>query len=137
MKYYIEVEDKPLYFYIEAGKINEEAGYELIPDISPDTKVKVYVFDVRFQKKPFGGWGDLYIMDYPTKDYVDKVVSPYEDGMLYQTGAQAYTYYGGDNVLLVGADVTGVDEQDIERIKAYAAEHLQPAWVPVKIHIVI
>ena len=53
------------------------------------------------------------------------------------TGAQAYTYYGGDNVLLVGADVTGVDEQDIERIKAYAAEHLQPAWVPVKIHIVI
>lgn len=182
LKYYIEVEDKPLYFYTEAGKINEEAGYALIPDVSPDTRVKVYVFDVRFQKKPFGGWGDLYIMDYPTKDYVDKVASPYEDGVLYQTGrtarithdgrvefledagrtvmletlrgrvyvdllqvervlcecegvteAQAYTYYGGDNVLLVGADVAGVEEQDFDRIKAYAAERLQPAWVPAKL----
>ena len=182
LKYYIEVEDKPLYFYTEAGKINEEAGYDLIPDVSPDTRVKVYVFDVRFQKKPFGGWGDLYIMDYPTKDYVDKVASPYEDGVLYQTGrtaritydgrvefledagrmvmletlrgrvyvdllqvegvlcecegvteAQAYTYYGGDNVLLVGADVAGIDEQDFDRIKAYAAERLQSAWVPTKL----
>ena len=182
LKYYIEVEDKPLYFYTEAGKINEEAGYDLIPDVSPDTRVKVYVFDVRFQKKPFGGWGDLYIMDYPTKDYVDKVASPYEDGVLYQTGrtarithdgrvefledagrmvmletlrgrvyvdllqvervlcecegvteAQAYTYYGGDNVLLVGADVAGKDEQDFDRIKAYAAERLQPSWVPAKL----
>lgn len=182
LKYYIEVEDKPLYFYTEAGKINAEAGYDLIPDISPDTKVKVYVFDTRFQKKPFGGWGDLYIMDYPTKDYVDKVASPYEEGMLYQTGrtarithdgrvefledagrvvmletlrgrayvdllqvektlcecegvtaAQAYTYYGGDNVLLVGADVAGVEETEFDRIKAYAAERLHSAWVPAKL----
>lgn len=182
LKYYIEVEDKPLYFYTEAGKINEEAGYDLIPDISPEIRVKVYVFDTRFQKKPFGGWGDLYIMDYPTKDYVDKVASPYEEGMLYQTGrtaritydgkvefledagrkvmletlrgrtyvdliqvekilceyegvtkAQAYTYYGGDNVLLVGADIAGVEEDEFECVKAYAAEHLKPAEVPVKL----
>ena len=182
LKYYLEVEDKPLYFYTEAGKINAEAGYDLIPDVLPDTKVKVYVFDVRFQKKPFGGWGDLYIVDYPTKDYVDKVASPYEDGMLYQTGrtaritydgrvefledagrcvmletlrgrayvdllqvekvlcewegvteAKAYTYYSGDNVLLVGADLAGVEEKDFDRIKAYAAERLHPAWVPTKL----
>ena len=182
LKYYIEVEDKPLYFYTEAGKINEEAGYDLIPDISPETKVKVYVFDNRFQKKPFGGWGDLYIMDYPTKDYVDKVASPYEEGMLYQTGrtarinydgkiefledagrtvmletlrgreyvdllqvekvlcecegvteAQAYTYYGGDNVLLVGADIVGIEETELDRVRAFAAEHLKQAWVPVNI----
>ena len=182
LKYYIEVADKPLYFYTEAGKINEEAGYDLIPDVTPDTRVKVYVFDTRFQKKPFGGWGDLYVVDYPSKDYVDKVASPYEDGMLYQTGrtarithdgrvefledagrvvmletlrgrayvdlhqvekvlcecegvteAKAYTYYGGDNVLLVGADVSGVEEKDFDRIKAYAAERLHPAWVPVKL----
>jgi len=128
------------------------------------------------------GWGDLYIMDYPTKDYVDKVESPYEEGMLYQTGrtarithdgrvefledagrvvmletlrgreyvdllqvekvlcqcdgvttAQAYTYYGGDNVLLVGADIAGVEENDFERVKAYAAEHLKVAWVPTRL----
>ena len=151
-------------------------------DISPETKVKVYVFDNRFQKKPFGGWGDLYIMDYPTKDYVDKVASPYEEGMLYQTGrtarinydgkiefledagrtvmletlrgreyvdllqvekvlcecegvteAQAYTYYGGDNVLLVGADIVGIEETELDRVRAFAAEHLKQAWVPVNI----
>ena len=182
LKYYIDTEDKPFDFYTEAGKINAEAGYDLIPNVSPDTRVKAYVFDIRFQKKPFGGWGDLYIMDYPTKDYVDKVASPYEDGMMYQTGrvaritqdgrlefledagrtvmletlrgrtyvdllqvekvlcacegvtkVQAYTYYGGDNVLLVGADVAGVEEKDFERIKAYAAERLYPAWVPTRL----
>ena len=170
--------------YIEAGKINEAAGFELLPDIAPETKVKAYVLDEKYLKKPFGGWGDLYIMDYPTKDYVEQVENPTgsADGIFYQTGytaritpageveflrdtgrmvmletlmgreyidlqhiekvlcecegvtsAEAYTYYGGDNVILVGADVTGVTEEDIEKVKAYAAEHMKPTWVPTKI----
>ena len=131
LKNYIEVEDKPLYFYTEAGKINAEAGYELIPDISPDTRVKVYVFDIRFQKKPFGGWGDLYIMDYPTKDYVDKVASPYEDGVLYQTGRTARITHDGRVDFLEDAGRTVMLET--LRGRAYAAERLHPAWVPAKI----
>lgn len=184
LKKYIPESEKPKHFYIEVGKINESVGFELIPDVAPETKVKAYILDEAYLKKPFGAWGDLYIMDYPTKDYVDcmeDLTGPV-DGMFYQTGykarittageveflettgrtvmletlqgreyidlhyieeilcqyegvksAQAYTYYGGNNVILVGADVTGVTEEAVEGIKAYAAENLKPVWVPTKI----
>ena len=49
------------------------------------------------------------------------------------TEAQAYTYYGGDNVLLVGADIVGIEETELDRVRAFAAEHLKQAWVPVNI----
>ena len=182
LKKYISENDSPKHFYIEAGKINQEAGYELIPNISSDTKVKAYVMDDSCLKKPFGGWGDLYIMDYPTKDFVEQMENPYGDGTLYQTGrvaritpagevefledagrtvmieglrgrhfidlnqvesvlceytgvsvAKAYTYYGADNAIHVGADVSGVTEADVEGIKEYLAEKLEAAWVPERI----
>ena len=185
LKKYISDNDRPKHFFIEAGKINEEAGYELIPDVAPDTKVKAYVLDDSCLKKPFGGWGDLYIMDYPTKDYVDQMENPYGEGLLYQTGhvaritpdgvveflestgrtvmieglrgrafidlhhvenlalewegvtsAQAYTYYGEDNAIHVGVDVTGITEDVVENMKTYMAEKLNPAWVPERIHII-
>ena len=101
VKKYIPECEKPKHFYIEAGKINEEAGYELIPNIAPDTKIKAYVLDSSCQKKPFGGWGDLYIMDYPTKDFVDQMENPYGDGTLYQTGYTARITPSG-NVELLG-----------------------------------
>lgn len=186
LKKYVADADKPKHFFISAGKINEEAGFELIPNVAPDTKVKAYVFDGAYLKKPFGGWGDLYIQDYATKDYVDQIDNPSsEEGILYKTGhvaritpagnveflqkvgrtvmletlmgrvyvdlkqvedvlcqcegvtsAKAYTYYGGDNVILVGADVTGITEADVERVMAYAAEKLDKTWVPAKIECV-
>ena len=54
-----------------------------------DTKVKAYVLDNSYIKKPFGGWGSLYIMDYETEGYVDIVENPYGDGQLYWTGHMA------------------------------------------------
>ena len=183
LKKYVLDADKPKHFYIEAGKVNDAAGFMLIPGLAADTKVKAYVFDGTYLKKPFGGWGDLYIQDYPTKDYVDTIANPSsEEGTLYKTGhvaritldgnveflekagrtvmletlmgrvyvdlkkvedvlcecdgvtaAHAYTYYGGDNIMMVGADVEGVTSADAERIMAYAADKLDKAWVPTKI----
>ena len=49
------------------------------------------------------------------------------------TAAHAYTYYGGDNIMMVGADVKGVAKEDAEKIMAFAAEKLEKAWVPTKI----
>lgn len=89
LKKHIPEKLHPKHFYIEAGKINEEAGYELIPNVAADTKVKAYVLDDSCIKKPYGGWGDLYIMDYPAKDYLDEMANPYGDGTLYQTGRTA------------------------------------------------
>ncbi|MBQ3544036.1 MAG: AMP-binding protein [Lachnospiraceae bacterium] len=182
IKKYIPECERPKHFFIEAGKVNEEAGFELIPNVSVDTKIKAYVLDSSCLKKPFGAWGDLYIMDYPTKDYVDQMDNPYGDGTLYQTGykaritiagnvefldstgrivmieglrgrdfidlykveqalygyegitsAEAYTYYGDDNNMHVGADVTGVTEEDVEKIKAYMSDKVNQAWIPAKI----
>ena len=182
VKKYIPDCEKPKHFYIEAGLVNEEAGYELIPGVSPDTKVKAYVLDDSCQKKPFGGWGDLYIMDYPVKDCVDHMDNPYGDGILYQTGrtaritpagkvefiedagrsvmietvmgrifvdlykveqalcqcdgvtsARAYTYYGDDNAIHIGADITGVTEASVEDIKACVADKLEKGFAPEKI----
>ena len=182
VKKYISDSDKPKHFYIEAGLVNEEAGCELIQGVSADTKVKAYVLDDSCQKKPFGGWGDLYIMDYPTKDYVDQMENPYGEGTLYQTGrtaritpsgkvefienagrsvmietvmgrvfvdlyrveqalcecegvtsASAYTYYGDDNGIHVGADISGVTEDNIEAIKQCVADKLEKGWMPERI----
>ncbi len=184
LKTYIPDSEKPKHFTVEVGKLNEAAGFELIPDVAPDTKVKAYVLDKHYLKKPFGGWGDLYILDYPTKDYVEQIenLTGTVNGMFYETGykaritpagnvefledtgrtvmletlmgreyvdlnlvekvicecegvtsAEAYTYYGGDNVILVGVDVTGVTQEDEERIKTYAADKLKPVWVPTKV----
>ena len=89
VKKYIPEVEKPKHFYIEAGKINDEAGFELIKNVPYDTKVKAYVLDNSYIKKPFGGWGSLYIMDYETEGYVDIVENPYGDGQLYWTGHMA------------------------------------------------
>ncbi len=182
VKKYIPDCEKPKHFYIEAGLVNEEAGYDLIEGVSKDTKVKAYVLDDSCQKKPFGGWGDLYIMDYPTKDFVDQMENPYGDGILYQTGrtaritpdgrvelienggrsvmietvtgrlfvdlykveqalcecdgvtsAKAYTYYSNDNNIHVGADITGVSNEEVEAIKEQVAGKLDKGWAPEKI----
>lgn len=180
LKKYIPDAYKPKHFYIEAGRVNEEAGFELIPNVSPDTKIKAYVFDDAYLKKPFGGWGDLYIQDYPTKNYVDQIDNPSsEEGILYKTGhvaritkagnveflekvgrtvmletlmgrvyvdlkkvedvllqyegvkaVKAYTCYGGDNIVMVGADVVGISEEDMDKLKEFATESLDKAWVP-------
>ncbi|HIQ98537.1 MAG TPA: AMP-binding protein [Candidatus Scybalocola faecavium] len=79
----------PKHYFVEAGAVNEAAGYELIHDVPADTKVKAYVFDETCRKQPFGAWGNLYIMDHPTKDWTDKITNPYGPGVLYQTGLNA------------------------------------------------
>lgn len=182
LKKYIADAQRPKHFYIEAGKINREAGYELIPDVAPETKIKAYVMDSSCLKKPFGGWGDLYIMDYPTRNFVDYMENPYGEGTLYQTGhtarittageveflestgrtvmietvrgrnfvdlhqveealcecegvasAAAYTYYGEDNGIHVGADITGVTEEAAEAVRTSVSQKLEAGWVPERI----
>ncbi len=79
----------PKHYFVEAGTVNEAAGFEMIHDVSADTLVKAYVFDDTCRKQPFSAWGNLYIMDHPTKDWTDKITNPYGPGILYQTGLNA------------------------------------------------
>ena len=86
----------PKHYQITVGAVNREAGYELIRDVSRDTRVKAYVFNEECKKQPFGAWGNLYIMDYPTAGWVDQITNPYGPGVLYQTGRIARILPDGD-----------------------------------------
>lgn len=79
----------PKHFYIEAGKLNAAAGEEIISGVGEKELVRPYVFDDRYQKKPYGAWGELYILNHEVKGCTDKVEYPYGGGMLYKTGRVA------------------------------------------------
>lgn len=89
LKRYLPEELFPKHYFVEAGTINWEAGSRLITDVSAETMVKAYVLDENCRKKPFGGWGTLYIMDYKPADCVDQITNPYGPGVLYQTSCTA------------------------------------------------
>ena len=130
VKKYIPEVEKPKHFFIEAGKVNAEAGFELIKNVPADTKVKAYVLDDSYIKKPFGGWGSLYIMDYETEGYVDLVENPYGDGNLYQTGHMAritpdgnveFLESAGRTVMIEG--IKGRDFIDLHEVERVACEY--------------
>lgn len=89
LKRYLPEELFPKHYFVEAGTINWEAGSRLITDVSAETMVKAYVLDENCRKKPFGGWGTLYIMDHKPADCVDQITNPYSPGVLYQTSCTA------------------------------------------------
>lgn len=89
LKRHLPEELFPKHYFAEAGTINWEAGSRLITDVSAETMVKAYVLDENCRKKPFGGWGTLYIMDHKPADCVDQITNPYGPGVLYQTSRTA------------------------------------------------
>lgn len=79
----------PKHFEIEAGELNQEAGYPLLPGLSDTEKVKVYVLDEAYNKKPYGAWGTLYVMNREPDNYEETVESNYSPGLLYRTSRTA------------------------------------------------
>ncbi len=120
----------PKHYKITAGAVNREAGCELIRSVSRDTRVKAYVFDEGCRKQPFGAWGNLYIMDYPTTGWVDKITNPYGEGVLYQTGRVARILpdgkldflENGGRVVMQEA-ITGRSFLDLERLERLLREY--------------
>lgn len=86
----------PLHYSTTAAKINFEAGKNIIIDVPGNTKVKVYVFDERLNKQPFGAWGELYVVGHPTIGYTEKIQYPYADEGVYRTGLVARILPNGD-----------------------------------------
>ena len=89
LKRHIPDEMYPKHFHIDGARLNKEAGFNLLPGIRRDRRVKVYILDEGYRKKPFGAWGPLYIMDYQPSRIVDVVENPYGPGTLYSTGMKA------------------------------------------------
>lgn len=120
----------PKHYSITAGAVNREAGTELISDISKDTKVKAYVLNDSCRKQPFGGWGNLYIMDHATKGWKDKITNPYGEGVLYKTGRIARILPDGSlDVLENGGrtimveSITGRSFLDLDRLERALSDY--------------
>lgn len=114
----------PKHYLVKAGEVNDAAGFQLIHDVSKDTLVKAYVFDETCRKQPYGAWGNLYIMDRPTKNWTDKITNPYGAGVLYQTGLNARILPDGTlDVLercgrtIMEENLTGRDYLDLGRLE--------------------
>lgn len=86
----------PLHYETTAGKVNFESGENLIIDVPAKSKVKVYVFDEKLNKQPFGAWGELYVVGHPTMGYKEKVQYPYAEEGVYRTGKIARILPNGD-----------------------------------------
>jgi len=83
----------PIHFYVNGSSLNEEAGFELLPGIdravNQDRRLKVYILDEGYRKKPYGAWGPLYVMDYQPAQVGEVIENPYGPGTLYATGLKA------------------------------------------------
>ncbi len=79
----------PKHSFVSRDRLNELAGFELMDGNADNKDVKIYVLDQRYLKKPFGAWGELFVMDTPVKGAKDMVTYPYGDGILYDTGLVA------------------------------------------------
>ena len=113
LKKHIPEKVYPKHYYINVSKVNEEAGYELLCGEDENEKVKAYILDESYKKKPYGAWGPLYIMDYKPDYYEEEIENPYGKGTLYATGKIArilpdgsldFLQNGGRTVLTDGSN---------------------------------
>lgn len=76
----------PLHYTILVEALNQEARGQLVSGVDGKEQIKVYVFDENCKKKPFGAWGELYVMDHKPETCLDEITNPYGPGKLYDTG---------------------------------------------------
>ncbi len=86
LKYHLPKEVYPKGLYVDAGVLHEAAGCTIISGVEPDEPIRLYVLDETYNKKPYGAWGPLYIMNYEPDEYVESQQYPYGPGMVYNTG---------------------------------------------------
>ncbi|MBQ3786422.1 MAG: AMP-binding protein [Lachnospiraceae bacterium] len=86
LKYHLPKEVYPKGLYVDAGVLHEAAGRTIISGVEPDEPIRLYVLDETYNKKPYGAWGPLYIMNYEPDEYVESQQYPYGPGMVYNTG---------------------------------------------------
>ncbi len=130
----------PKHFYVKAGEINEEAGYEML-SMDKDEKLKVYILDERYNKKPYGAWGPLYVMDNKLDYYEDEIENPYGPGTLYKTkiiarilpdGCVNFLENSGRNVLTDGAN--GRVYYDLRQLENALNEYEGVTWCEAYLH---
>ena len=85
LKKHLPEEVYPKHYFVDGQELNKEAGYEILPELEYKESVKAYILDEEYNKKPYGAWGELYIMDHKPNFYSDAIENPYGPGTLYKT----------------------------------------------------
>ena len=86
LKYHLPENVYPKHFRVKSDDLNKESGYTLLPGMDKGRRVKVYILDEGYRKKPYGAWGPLYVMDYAPAHIEEVIENPYGPGTLYGTG---------------------------------------------------
>ena len=114
----------PLHYTITVGELNQAAKGQLVTGVDGQEPVKVYVFDENCRKKPFGAWGELYVMDCKPEQVLDEITNPYGPGKLYDSGRTArilpdgsldFLEQGGRTIMQEG--LTGRQFHDLYQIE--------------------
>ena len=114
----------PLHYTITVEELNQAAKGQLVTGVDGKEPVKVYVFDENCRKKPFGAWGELYVMDYKPEQMLDEITNPYGPGKLYDSGRTArilpdgsldFLEQGGRTIMQEG--LTGRQFHDLYQIE--------------------
>ena len=114
----------PLHYIITVEELNQAAKGQLVTGVDGKEPVKVYVFDENCRKKPFGAWGELYVMDYKPEQVLDEITNPYGPGKLYDSGRTArilpdgsldFLEQGGRTIMQEG--LTGRQFHDLYQIE--------------------
>ena len=114
----------PLHYTITVGELNQAAKGQLVTGVDGQEPVKVYVFDENCRKKPFGAWGELYVMDCKPEQVLDEITNPYGPGKLYDSGRSArilpdgsldFLEQGGRTIMQEG--LTGRQFHDLYQIE--------------------
>lgn len=130
LKKHIPEKVYPKHFYVQSAALNNEAGYDIIDNEGEEDKVKVYILDENYNKKPYGAWGPLYVMDRIPGYYEDEIENPYGKGTLYKTnriarilpdGSVDFLENGGRTVLTDGSN--GRVYYDLEMLEETLCEY--------------
>ena len=106
----------------------------LLPEVPEDRRLKVYVLNETLQKKPFGGWGRLYLKDQPFKGATASFKNPFGEGTIYETPYTARILPDGSLDLLEHSGRTIMAERTMGRSfpDLYALEKVLKAYPGVK-----
>ena len=109
----------PKHYELRVGDLDRALSIvrksRLLNNMTEDQRVKVYVLNDHLEKKPFGGWGRLYIKDVKFKEATAVYKNPFGEGKIYETPYTARILPDGSINLLENGGRTIMAERTMGR----------------------
>ena len=89
LKDYLSVSLFPKHLSMEAASFHAALGQKVVDTPDEHTQIKPYILDSSGKKKPYGAWGELYVLNQSVKGNGKAIQSLYTPGVLHDTGIVA------------------------------------------------